>query len=69
MMLRFKIELSLLLSAILLYIVSALCYSYELQSTGGVEPVSNPYRIYAFPLIALASVLLAVAAILYSKRK
>ncbi len=68
-MLRFKIELSLLLSAILLYIVSALCYSYELQSTGGVESVSNPYRIYAFPLIALASVLLAVAAILYSKRK
>jgi hypothetical protein len=53
--------------AIILYIVSAFFYSYEPQD---LLPVVNyPYRDYAIPLAVVASVLLVVGAILYSKRK
>ena len=67
MQLRFKTEISLLLLAIILYILSAFCYSYEAK---GMLPVINyPYRDYALPLAIIASVLLVIAAILYSKRR
>ena len=67
---RFKVEISLLLSAILVYVASAFCFSYDAPAQGWEAPyVDNPYRVYAFPMIAVASVLLATAAILYSRRK
>jgi hypothetical protein len=55
--LRFKTEIFLLSITIALYIASALCYFYE------------PYREYAIPLTVIASLLLIIAAILYSKRR
>jgi len=67
--LKFKMEISLLLSAIILYIVSVACFSYEATTSASGSENVNPYRIYAFPLIAIASVLLAAAAILYSRHK
>jgi len=66
--LKFKTEITLLLLAILLYILSAFCYSYEVLEQG-LNPVINPYRDYALPLAGVASALLLIAAILYSKRK
>jgi hypothetical protein len=59
--LKFKIELSLLLSAIILYVVSAYCYSYE--------TLNQTYRDFAFSLVGVASVFVVVAAFLYSRRK
>jgi hypothetical protein len=68
--LQFKTEISLLLAAILLYVGSAICYSYAAPAQGWGDPaVGTPYKIYSFPLIAVASVFLAFAAIFYSKRK
>jgi len=69
-MLQFKAEIALLLAAILLYVGSAVCYSYAAPAQGWGDPtVGTPYRLYSFPLIAVASVFLAFAAISYSKRK
>jgi hypothetical protein len=67
--LKFKLEISLLVSAILLYVLGAFCYSYESSAQGLAQYVVNPYRIYAFPLTAIASIFLAIAAILYPRRK
>ena len=64
---KFKTEISLLILAIILYIVSAFFYSYEPQDW--LPLVNYPYRDYAIPLAIVASVLLVIAAILYSKRK
>jgi hypothetical protein len=57
--------------AIILYIVSAFFYSYEVWEQGWLPGISNPYpyRDYAIPLAMVASALLVVGAILYSKRK
>jgi hypothetical protein len=55
--------------AIILYIVSAFFYSYEVREQGLLPVISYPYRDYAIPLAIVASALLVVGAILYSKRK
>ncbi|MGB9714668.1 MAG: hypothetical protein ACPLZC_06825 [Candidatus Bathyarchaeales archaeon] len=65
---KFKAEISLLILSITLYILSAFCYSYEAVAEG-ITGTYYPYQDYAFPLIAVASVLLLMAAILYSKRQ
>ena len=61
--LKFKTEIFLLSLAIILYFVSAFCYSYEVGSEG------IPYKGYAIPLAVAASLLLVLAALLYLKRK
>jgi hypothetical protein len=58
MLLKFKTEISLLLLAIILYVASAFCYSYE-----------EPWKDFAIPLAGVASALLVIAGILYSKRR
>jgi hypothetical protein len=58
MLLKFKTEISLLLLAIIIYVASAFCYSHE-----------APWKDFAIPLAGVASVLLVIAAILYSKRR
>jgi hypothetical protein len=68
-MLKFKIEISLLLSAIMLYAASVVYYSYEAQPMDNFRALNYPYRFYALPLTVVASVFLIVAGILYSKRK
>lgn len=62
---KFKTEIFLLLLAIALYLVSAFFYFYEMPS----QSTSYPYRDYAIPLTIVASALLVVGAILYSKRR
>jgi uncharacterized protein (UPF0333 family) len=58
MLLKFKTEISLLLLAILVYVVSAFCYFYE-----------GSWKDFAIPLAGVASALLVIAGILYSKRR
>jgi hypothetical protein len=69
MPLKFKTEIFLLLLAIILYIVSAFCYSYEAPWEGNIPVLNYPYRDFAIPLAGVASALLVIAAILYSKRR
>ena len=68
-MVKYKLEISLLLSAIGLYVLSAFCYSYESQWMGNLPVINRPYRNYAFPLVGLASVFLVIAAIFVFKKK
>jgi len=69
MILKFKVEISLLLLVIILYIVSAFCYSYEAPWEDNLPIINYPYRDYAIPVAGVASVLLVIAAILYLRRK
>jgi len=69
MPLKFKTEIFLLLLAIILYIVSAFCYSYEASWEGNIPVLNYPHRDFAIPLAGVASALLVIAAILYSKRR
>jgi len=55
--LRFKAEIFLLLVAIVLFVVSAFFYSYQVT-----------YRGYAISFVGLGSVLMVAASISYSKR-
>jgi len=67
---KFKAEICLLLTAIVLFIVSAFFYSY----TAGTEAAfvslsfSYPYRGYALTSLGSGSILMTVASISYSKR-
>jgi len=67
--LKFKTEIFLLSLAIILYFVSAFCYSYEVGSEGIPSAMNYPYKGYAIPLAVAASLLLVLAALLYLKRK
>mgnify|MGYP001096626317 CR=1 FL=1 len=69
MHLKFKAEISLLLLAIMLYILSAFCYSYEAPKQDRLPIINYPYRDYAIPAAGVASTLLVIAAIMYSKRR
>ena len=59
---RFKAEIVLLLVAIVLFVVSAFFYSYE------VLALEYPYRGYAISFVGFGSVLMVAASISYSKR-
>lgn len=67
---KFKAEICLLLTAIVLFIVSAFFYSY----TAGTEAASlslsfsYPYRGHALTSLGFGSVLMTAASISYSKR-
>jgi len=65
--LKFKIELSLLVSAIVLCVISAFCYSQERSQ--GLPVMNYSCRNLALPLVGVASVFVVIAGILYSKRK
>jgi len=67
--LKSKTEIFLLLLAIILYIVSAFCYSYEAPWEDNLPVLNYPYSDFAIPLAGVASALLVIAAILYSKRR
>jgi hypothetical protein len=69
MLLKFKTEISLLLLAIMIYVVSAFCYFYEASWEGSLPVLNYPYRDFAIPLVGVASALLVVAVILYSRRR
>ena len=67
---KFKAEICLLLTAIVLFLVSAFFYSYR----AGTEEMSlslslgYPYRGYALTSLGFGSVLMTAASISYSKR-
>jgi uncharacterized membrane protein len=63
--LKFKAEVCLLLTAIVLFVVSTFIYSWQVSFSWGL---SFPYRGYAFTFLGFGSVLMAAASISYSKR-
>ncbi len=67
---KFKAEVCLLLMAIVLFVLSAFFYSYQVVSeelTFSVGLGSYPYRVYALTFVGFGSALMLVASILYSK--
>jgi hypothetical protein len=60
---KFKAEIFLLLAAIVLFAVSAFCYSYQ-----GIALFDYPYRGYALSSLGFGSVLMITASVSYSKR-
>jgi hypothetical protein len=68
-MLNFKIEIFLLLMSIVLFTLSAFCFSYAIGSTAFVNALwSYPYRNYAILFIGFGGGLMTVASVSYSKR-
>jgi hypothetical protein len=65
--LKFKIEIFLLLMSIALFTLSAFCFSYAIGNSRLVDPLF-PYRSYAIPFVGFGSGLMAVASVSYSKR-
>jgi len=61
--LKFKTEVSLLLTAITLFVVAMFFYSYQ----GGVS-LAYPYRSIALAFVGFGSVSMVTASISYSKR-
>lgn len=60
---KFKAEISSLLAAMALFVVSAFFYSYE-----GLALFDYPYRGLAISFVGFGSVLMIVASISYLKR-
>jgi hypothetical protein len=60
---KFKMEIFLLLIAIVLFAVSAFFYSYQGQTFS-----LYPYRGYALSFVGFGSVLMITASVSYSKR-
>ncbi len=58
---KFKTELILLLASIVLFVISAFCFSYALSLT-------YPLRTYAFPFVGFGGALMTIASVSYSKR-
>jgi hypothetical protein len=61
---KFKMEIFLLLIAIVLFAVSAFFYSYQ----GQTFSFDYPYRGYALSFVGFGSVLMVTASVSYSKR-
>lgn len=66
-MLRFKIEIMMLLFAIGLYLLSAFCFSYQISGTSAMSIF--PFRFYAFTLTGAGFMLSLIAGVMYSRRK
>jgi hypothetical protein len=66
---KFKTEVCLLALALVLFVISAFCYSYQ---TGGsnfsLNWASYPYQGYALAFVSFGSVLTVTASVSYSKR-
>jgi len=67
--LKFKAVIFLLVMAIVFYILSAFCYSYEAPSQGWLPYINYPLKDFFIPFAVIASAFLVIAAILYVKRK
>lgn len=72
---KFKIEIFLLLTAIILFAASAFLYSYTLRpearglSNASMSLVAEyPYQIYAFSLVGFGSLLMTTASFSFLKR-
>ena len=67
-MLKFKTEISLLLGSIVLFTISAFCFSYATGSLQYALSLTYPYRTYAIPFVSFGGALMTVASVSYSKR-
>ena len=66
---KFKTEMCLLISAILLFVVSAFFYSYQSGGAAFAETLASyPYRSYGLASVGFGSVLMVTASVSYSKR-
>ncbi len=66
---NFKIEIFLLLMSIVLFTLSAFCFSYAIGNTAFIDALEPyPYRSYAIPFVGFGGGLMAVASLSYSKR-
>ncbi|MEM3700786.1 MAG: hypothetical protein QXL57_08005 [Candidatus Bathyarchaeia archaeon] len=65
---KYKIEISLFLLGIALYVISVFCYFYEAPWEDMIPMINYPYQKFALPLAGVASALLIIAAALYLKR-
>jgi hypothetical protein len=66
--LEFKTEITLLVTAIVLFTIGTFCYSYVIGNLELAFALAYPYRAYAFPIVTFGSALMAVATFSYSKR-
>jgi hypothetical protein len=68
-MLKFKAEILLLFTSMVLFTISAFCFSYATGSEGLVLALkANPYRVLAIPFVGFGGALMTVASVSYSKR-
>ena len=72
-MLKFKVEMCLLLLAIVLFVASAFFYSYQSSTetfslSSELGSFTYPYRAIAISFVGFGSILMLVASISYSKR-
>jgi hypothetical protein len=67
-MAKFKTELILLLTSIILFSISAFCFSYATGAAAYALSFTYPLRDLAIPFVGFGSALMAVASISFSKR-
>ncbi len=69
-MMKYKTEFLLLLTAVVMFVISALCYSYATgtDSLALALSLTYPYRVYAIPFISTGTVLMSIASISYTKK-
>jgi len=59
-----------LLAAVVMFVISAICYSYAISTESFTLAVSStyPYRTYAIPFISTGTILMGIASFSYSKK-
>ena len=69
-MVKYKTEIFLLLTSIVLFTISAFCFSYATDSAGLTYALTltYPLRNFAFPFVGFGGALMTVASVSYSKR-
>ena len=66
---KFKMEVGLLSLALVLFAISAFCYSYQTGSTNfSLNFASYPYQGYALAFVSFGSILIVTASVSFSKR-
>lgn len=69
-LLKFKAEILMLLTAIVLFTISAFFYSYTSSAEGFILALNltYPYRVYAIPFIGIGTALMGIASVSYAKK-
>jgi hypothetical protein len=67
-MAKFKTELVLLLTSIVLFAISAFCFSYGAGGASYALSLSYPLRAYALLIVGFGGAFMTVASISFSKR-
>ncbi len=67
-MAKFKTELVLLLTSIVLFAISAFCFSYAVGGVSYALSLTYPLRAYALLIVGFGGVLMTAASISFSKR-